>query len=171
MNEESHDSKDEQGVQTEPRRSKKTRVEKSFGPKFLTYLLENEPQNYEEVVSSSEGPLWEEAIKSEIDSILPNHTWKRVDLLSGCKPLGSKWIFKRKMKADGFIDKYKARLVIKGYKQRKSLDYFDTYFLMLRINSIRMILTIVTLRNLEVHQMDEKTAFLNGDLDEEIYME
>ena len=171
MNEESHDSEDEQGVQTEPRRSKRTRVEKSFGPEFLTYLLENEPQNYEEAVSSSEGPLWKEAIKSEVDSILQNHTWELVDLPPGCKPLGSKWIFKRKMKADGSIDKYKARLVIKGYRQREGLDYFDTYSPVTRINSIRMILAIAALRNLEVHQMDVKTAFLNGDLEEEIYME
>ena len=69
-------------------------------------------------MSSSEGPLWKEVIKSEVDSILHNHTWELVDLPSGCKPLGSKWIFKRKMKADGSIDKYKARRVIKGYKQR-----------------------------------------------------
>ena len=94
-----------------------------------------------------------------------------MDLPPGSKPLGSKWIFKRKMKADGTIDKYKARLVIKGYKQREGLDYFDTYSPVMRITSIRMILAIAALRNLEVHQMDVKTAFLNGDLEEEIYME
>ena len=75
------------------------------------------------------------------------------------------------MKADGTIDKFKARLVIKGYKEKEGLDYFDTYPPVTRINSIRMVLVIVTLRNLEVHQMDVKTSFLNGDLDEEIYME
>ena len=75
------------------------------------------------------------------------------------------------MKADGSIDKYKARFVIKDYRQRESLDYFDTYSLVTRINSIRMILAIAALQNLEVHQMDVKTAFLNGDLEEEIYME
>ncbi|GJW39705.1 putative RNA-directed DNA polymerase [Tanacetum coccineum] len=74
------------------------------------------------------------------------------------------------MKADGTIDKYKARLVIKGYRQREGLDYFDTYSPVTRITSIRMILAIAALRNLEVHQMDVKTAFLNGDLEEEIYM-
>ncbi|GKG26569.1 zinc finger CCCH domain-containing protein 14 [Tanacetum coccineum] len=72
------------------------------------------------------------------------------------------------MKSDGTIDKYKARLVIKGYKQREGLD---TYLLVMRITSIRMVLAIVAIRNLEVHQMDVKTAFLNGDLEEEIYME
>ena len=68
------------------------------------------------------------------------------------------------MKADGSIDKYKDKLVIKGYKQREGLDYFDTYSPVTRINSIRMILVIAALRNLVVHQIDVKTAFLNGDL-------
>ena len=94
-----------------------------------------------------------------------------MDLPPGCKLLSSKWVFKRKRKLDGSIDKYKARLVIKGYKQTEGLDYYDTYSPMTRINSIRMVLVISTLRNCEVHQMDVKTAFLNGDLDEEIYME
>ena len=94
-----------------------------------------------------------------------------MDLPPRMKPLSSKWIFKRKMKADGTIEKYKARLVIKGYRQKEGLDYFDTFSPVSRITSIRMILTIAALRNLEVHQMDVKTAFLNGDLDEEIYME
>ena len=122
-------------------------------------------------MSSTEGPLWKEAIRIEIDSIMQNHTWELVDLPPGCKPLGSKWIFKRKMKTDGTIDKYKARLVIKGYKQKEGHDYFDTYSPVTRINSIRMILAIVASQNLEVHQMYVKTAFLNGDLEEEIYME
>ncbi|GJS11004.1 retrotransposon protein, putative, ty1-copia subclass [Tanacetum coccineum] len=74
------------------------------------------------------------------------------------------------MKADGTIDKYKARLVIKRYRQREGLDYFDTYSPVTRITSIRMVLAIAALRNLKVHQMDVKMAFLNGDLEEEIYM-
>ena len=77
----------------------------------------------------------------------------------------------RKRKLDGSIDKYKARLVIKGYKQTEGLDYFDTYFPVTRINSIRMVFAICALRNLKVHQMDVKITFLNGELDEEIYME
>ncbi|KAL6345603.1 hypothetical protein AAG906_017333 [Vitis piasezkii] len=166
---ESQDQNEE--VEVEPRRSKRVRTEKSFGPDFLTFMLEGEPQTFKEAVNSTEGLMWKEAIKSEIDSILQNHTWELVDLPPGCKPLSSKWIFKRKMKVDGSIDKYKARLVIKGYRQTEGLDYFDTYSPVTRINSIRMVLAIAALRNLEIHQMDVKTAFLNGDLDEEIYME
>ena len=122
-------------------------------------------------MSSPEAPYWKEAINDEVESILQNHTWKLVDLPPGSKPLGYKWIFKKKMKADGSIDKYKARLVIKGYKQKEGLDYFDTYSPVTRISSIRMLIAIAAIQNLEIHQMDVKTAFLNGDLDEKIYME
>ncbi|GKE26616.1 retrovirus-related pol polyprotein from transposon TNT 1-94, partial [Tanacetum coccineum] len=154
----------------EPRRGKRARTEKSFGLDFVSFMVENEPTSYQEAVTSSEAHQWKEAIKSEIDSILQNHTWELVDLPPGCKLLGYKWIFKKKMKAEGTIDKYKARLVIKGFRQHEGLDYFDIYSPVTRITSIRMILAIAALRNLEVHQMDVKTAFLNGDLEEGIYM-
>ena len=114
-------------------------------------MLESEPQNFkDEVVTSPEGALWKEAINSEVESILQNHTWKLVDLPLRCKHLEYKWIFKRKMKADGSIDKYKARLVIKGYRQRECLNYFDTYSPVMRINFIRMIIAIAALPNLEI---------------------
>ena len=135
------------------------------------YVLEGEPRNFKEAMNSTESLMWKEAIKSEIDSILHNHTWELVDLPLGCKPLNFKLVFKRKRKVDGSIDKHKARLVIKDYKQTEGLDYFDTYSSVMKINSIRMVLAIFALRNLEVHQMDVKTTFLNGNLDEEIYME
>ena len=74
------------------------------------------------------------------------------------------------MKANGSIDKYKARLVVKWFRQKEGLDYFDTYSPVTRITSIRMLILIASLYNLEIHQMDVKTAFLNGELEEEIYM-
>ena len=157
--------------EVEPRHNKRARVEKYFSPNFLTYMIEGEPRTYKEAVNSTKGLMWKEAIDSEIESILYNHTWELVELPPSCKTLSSKWVFKRKRKVDGSIDKYKARLVIKGYKQTKGLDYFETYSPITRINSIRMVLVIAALRTLEVLQMDVKTTFLNGDLKEEIYME
>ncbi|GJR00274.1 retrovirus-related pol polyprotein from transposon TNT 1-94 [Tanacetum coccineum] len=150
--------------------AKGQKFEKSLGPDFVSFMVENEPTSYREAVTSSEGQQWREAIKSEIDSILQNHTWELVDLPTGCKPLGYKWIFKKKMKADGTIAKHKARLVIKEFRQREGLDYFDTYSPVTRITSTRMVLAIAALRNLEVHLMDMKLTFLNEDLKEEIYM-
>ena len=75
------------------------------------------------------------------------------------------------MKPDGTIDKYKARLVVKGYRQKESLDYFDTYSPVTRITSIRMLIALAAVHDLKIHQMDVKTTFLNGELEEEIYME
>ena len=154
-----------------PRRSKRQKTSTSFGSDFVTFLLESEPQTFKEAMLSSDSTSWKEAVNSEIESILSNHTWELVDLPPGNKPLGSKWIFKRKMKDDGTIDKYKARLVVKGFRQKEGLDYFDTYSPVTRITSIRMLIALAAVYGLEIHQMDVKTAFLNGELEEEIYIE
>ena len=122
-------------------------------------------------MSSFESIYWKEADNSEIESILRNHTWELDDLPPGNKPLGSKWIFKRKMKPDGTIDKYKAKLIVKGYREKEDLDYFDTYSPVTRITSIRMLIALAAVYDLKIHQMDVKTTFLNGELEEEIYME
>ncbi|KAK3019192.1 hypothetical protein RJ639_002964 [Escallonia herrerae] len=99
----------------EPRCSKRARPFTSFGPDFLTYLLENEPRSYSKAMSSPEAPHRKEAINSEIESIMQSHTWKLVDLPPENKPLGCKWIFKRKMKADRTIEKYKVRTNYAAY--------------------------------------------------------
>nr|GEU46452.1 zinc finger, CCHC-type [Tanacetum cinerariifolium] len=83
---------------------------------------------------------------------------------------GCKWIFKKKMKFDGIIDKFKARLVIQGFRQKEGINYFDTYAPVARITTIRMLLALATIHNLVIHQMDIKTTFLNGDLDKEVYI-
>ena len=87
------------------------------------------------------------------------------------KPIGCKWMFRRKYNSDGTLNTYKARLVAKGFRQKEGIDYFDTYALVARITTIRVLFALASLDNLYVHQMDVKTTFLNGDLDEEIYME
>ncbi|TNV98057.1 hypothetical protein C5H24_12665, partial [Xylella fastidiosa] len=114
--------------------------------------------------------FWKEAIQDEMDSIMGNDTWILADLPPGSKAIGCKWIFKKKMKVDGTIDKFKARLVAKGFTQKEGIDYFDTYAPVARISTIRVLLAIASIHKLHIHQMDVKTAFLNGELDEEIYM-
>ena len=94
-----------------------------------------------------------------------------VDLPPENKTIGYKWIFKRKLKSDSFVDKYKARLVAKGYQQKEGLNYFDIDSPVSRITSIRMLIAIAPLNNMEIHQMDVKIAFLNGELYEEVYMD
>ena len=93
-----------------------------------------------------------------------------VDLPPGAKPIGCKWIFKRKLNPDGSVDKFKARLVAKGFTQKQNIDYFDTFAPVTRISSIRVLIALASIYKLVIHQMDVKTAFLNGDLEEEIYM-
>ena len=94
-----------------------------------------------------------------------NHTWELVDLPPSAKTIGCKWIFKRKLKQDGSIKKYKARLVVKDFKQRKNVDYFDTFAPMTRIVSIRVLIALASIHNLMIHQMNVKTTFLNEDLE------
>lgn len=109
----------------------------------------------------------EQAIKIEIDSIKKNNIWT---LPQGVKPIGCNWIFKKKYNPDGSINKYKARLVVKRFTQNQNVDYFDTFSLVTRISSIQMLIALSSIHKLVIHQMDVKTAFLNGDLEEEVYM-
>jgi hypothetical protein len=142
-------------------RDKRQRIAKSFGDDFIVYL----------VYASPDADDWKEAVRSEIDSILSNGTWELSKLLFGCKPVGCKWVFKKKLRSDGTIDKYKARLVAKGYTQKEGEDFFDTYSPVARMTTIRVLLSLVASYGLIIHQMDVKTSFLNGELDEEIYMD
>ncbi|GJZ93659.1 zinc finger, CCHC-type containing protein [Tanacetum coccineum] len=137
----------------------------SVVPKEVTE--EDDPKTFDEAMKSQDVAFWKEAINDEMDSIMGNNTWVLADLPPGCKPLGCKWIFKRKLKVDGTIEKFKARLVIQGFKQKSGIDYFDTYALVARISTIRLLIAMVSIHNLIIHQLDAKTAFLNGDLDEE----
>jgi hypothetical protein len=105
-----------------------------------------------------------------MDSILSNGTWELVDRPYGYKLVGCKWVFKNKLRPDGTVDKYKARLVAKGYTQKEGEDFFDTYSPVAKLTTIRVLLSLATSHGILVHQMDVKTTFLNGELEEEIYM-
>nr|GEY54891.1 zinc finger, CCHC-type [Tanacetum cinerariifolium] len=166
-----------------PRKSTRTRKAKSFGSDFQLYLVEGtrdktlSQREYCFIIEEDPRTLSEamtfrdvEAVQSEIDSIMHNDTWELTDLPPGCKALGCKWILKRKMKVNGSIDKYKARLVIQGFRQKEGIDFFDTYALVAWISTIKLLLALAAIHDLVIHQMDVKTAFLNGDLDEKIYM-
>ncbi|GJZ33049.1 zinc finger, CCHC-type containing protein [Tanacetum coccineum] len=134
--------------QLEPglRKIKRNRTPKDFGPKFQLYLIEGTRNE-------------KEAINDEMDSIMGNNTWVLADLPPSCKPLGCKWFFKRKLKVDETIEKFKARLVIQGFKQKSGIDYFDTYAPVARISSIRLLIAMALIHNLIIHQMDVKTYF------------
>ncbi|KAK3160978.1 hypothetical protein QOZ80_1BG0069800 [Eleusine coracana subsp. coracana] len=154
-----------------PRRSKRQRTAKYFSDDFTVYLVDDTPRTISEAYASPDADDWKEAVHSEMDSILSNGTWKVVDRPYGCKPVGCKWVFKKNLKPDGTIDKYKARLMAKGYTQKEGEDFFDTYSPVARLTTIRVLVALAASHGLIVHQMDVKTAFLNGELDEEICMD
>ena len=135
--------------------------------------IEDDPKTFSQAMSSRDVAFWKEAVNDEIDSILFNNTWVLVDLPPSSKLIGCKWVFRRKYNTNGSIQTFKARLVAKGFTQKKGVDYFDTYSLVVvaRITSIRVLFALASIYKLYVHQMDVKTAFLNGDLKEEVYME
>jgi hypothetical protein len=147
------------------------RTEKSLADDYIIYLVDKEPRSLIEAYTSPDVEYWREAVRSEMDSIISNRTWEITDLPAGCKPVGCKGIFRRKRRPDGTIEKYKARLVAKGFTQKKEEDYFDTYSSVARLPTIRVLLALAAAYKLLVHQMDVKTTFLNGELEEEIYMQ
>lgn len=134
------------------------------------FLVDEDPKSYEEAMTSIDAFFWKDVIKSELDSIMENHTWDLVELPKGCRPIKCKWVFRNKLRPDGSIDKFKARLVVVGYTQKKGNNFFGTYSPITKIATIRTLIAFAAIHGLIVHQMDVKIAFLNGDLDEEIYM-
>jgi hypothetical protein len=153
-----------------PRRSKRPRTAKSFGDDFTIYLMDDTPKTIAEALASPDVDDWKEVVRSEMNPILSNRTWELIDRPYGCKLVGCKWVFKKKLRPDGTIDMYKARLVAKGYTQKKGEDFFDTYSHVARFTTICVLLSLATSHGMLIHQMDVKTAFLNGELEEEIYM-
>lgn len=121
-------------------------------------------------MTTSDAPLWNEAITSEMDFILEHETQVLTDLLSRCKPIGCKWIYKKKLNPDGTIDKYNVRLIAKGFSQNEGLNYFDTYLSNTCITTNRVLLALATSYKLKIHQINVKIVFLNGELEEVLYV-
>lgn len=109
-------------------------------------------------------------MREEYDSLFENKTWTLEKLPSGRKALDTKWVFKTKHNASGEIERHKARLVERGCAQVEGIDYTETYSPVIRYTSIRYLLALATKYNLHMHQMDVTTAYLNGELNEEIYV-
>ena len=106
----------------------------------------------------------------EMASLHKNEAWDLVELPVGRKPVGNKWVFKKKKNAEGKVEKYKARLVAKGYSQVPGIDFGDIFSPIANVTSIRLLLSVDAAFDFEVEQMDVKTTFLQRDLEEEIYM-
>lgn len=133
----------------------------------LLITINEEPWDFEEAKAHRE---WVVACEDEIESIVKNKTWDLVDLPLGAKTIRLKWVFKIKRNPDGSIIKFKARLVAKGYVQRHGIDYDEVFAPVAQIETIRFILSLAATNHWEVHHLDVKTAFLHGELKEEVYV-
>ena len=109
-------------------------------------------------------------MECEMESMRQNNVWDLVELPHGINAIGSKWVFKQKSDANGRINRYKARLVAKGFTQKYGLIYDETFCPVVRFESVRTIIALAAKYELKLHQMDATTAFLNGELKEDIFM-
>jgi hypothetical protein len=141
---------------------------------LVSYALitsSEDPSTFQEAIDSSEKDKWMEAMVEEMESLSKNKTWELTELPKGKKPIGCKWVFKRKeavSEKEG--ERFKAQLVAKGYSQRRGIDYDEVFSPVVRHTSIRAVLALVVDQDLELEQLDVKTAFLHGNLEEEIFM-
>jgi hypothetical protein len=110
-------------------------------------------------------------MNEEYHSLMANDTWDLVPLPKGRKLVRCKWVYRNKYASDGSVERHKARLVAKGFSQVEGIDYNETFAPVAKMNFICLVLSLVASHKWEVHQMDVKSAFLHGDLQEEIYME
>ncbi|KAM2043175.1 hypothetical protein ACFXTI_036479 [Malus domestica] len=131
---------------------------------------EDDPITFHQAVNSSKAELWQAAMAEELAAMEKNKVWMLVPLPCNAKPIGCKWVFKTKRNTVGKVERHKARLVAKGFTQREGIDYNETFSPVSSKDSLRVIMALTAHFNLELHQMDVKSAFLNGDLFEEIVM-
>ncbi|CAI7778162.1 unnamed protein product [Closterium sp. NIES-53] len=137
---------------------------------FSPVEMPGEPATLKEALESSDAEEWKKAMESELKSIEENGTWEFVELPEGRKAITSKWLFKIKSDADGKIERYKSRLVAKGYQQKEKVDYKELFAPVVKPATLRTLLAGAAIKGWVVKQMDVTTAFLNGVLEEEIFM-
>ncbi|GMF17028.1 unnamed protein product [Phytophthora fragariaefolia] len=130
-----------------------------------------EPDTFSDAMESAHSMQWENAADDEFDSLMKNDTRELVPREKHMKVLQNRWIFRVNYLANGEIERYKARLVIKGFMQIYGIDYLEVYSPVVRLETLRVLLTLAAVWDYEVHQMDVTTAFLNGAIDVEVYME
>ncbi|KAE8732274.1 hypothetical protein F3Y22_tig00002237pilonHSYRG01326 [Hibiscus syriacus] len=167
-NEEGGPSETEESIpQSQLRRST---IIRRPNPKYANATIieeATEPETFEEASKSSE---WMTAMKEEIDALQQNQTWDIVPKIKDVKPISCKWVYKIKRRPDRSIERYKARLVARGFSQQYGLDYDETFSPVAKLTTVRVLLALAANKDLNLWQMDVKNAFLHGELDREIYM-
>ena len=135
---------------------------------FVMFTITSDPTTFEQAVKSDK---WRIAMNNEIDAIENNNTWELTNLPAGAKTIGLKWIFKTKLNENGEVEKYKARLVAKGYSQQYGVDYTEVFAPVARWDTIRMVIALAAQKGWNVYQLDVKSAFLHGELNEEVFVD
>jgi hypothetical protein len=135
---------------------------------LMSDLIDREPSSFQE---ASEQQVWRDAMVEEHASIMKNDVWEVVPRPEGKSVVGSRWIYKIKHVADGSIEKFKARFMAKGFSQKEGVDYDETFASVARYTSIRVVISLAAEMGWQIHQMDVKTTFLNGVIEEEVYIE
>ena len=137
---------------------------------LVSVTNQDDPLRYCDAMEDSDKDKWQDAMNQEMESMYSNSFWELVDPLEDVRPIGCKWIFKRKRGIDRKVETFKARLVAKGYTQKEGVDYEEIFSPIAMLKSIRILLSIASCLDYEIWKMDVKTAFLNGYLEESIYM-
>ena len=154
------------------RRSERERRPPDFYGERANACTQNdqEPTTLQEALSSAESSRWMEAMNAEMNSLDHNKVWNLVELPKDRKAIGSKWVYKIKTGADRNVERYKARLIAQGFSQKYGADYDETFCPVVRLESVRGLIALAVQCGLKLHQIDVTTAFLNGELEEEVYM-
>ena len=134
----------------------------------LVLFAESDPIAFDEAIKDSK---WRKAMDAEIEAIERNHTWELMELPEGEKTVGVKWIYRTKLNEKGEVDKFKARLVAKGYTQKYGIDYSEVFSPVARHDTIRMIISLAAMNEWIVFQLDVKSAFLHGELVEQVFVD
>jgi hypothetical protein len=141
-----------------------------FCSNFSLSITDDDPRTVREAVDSEDVNLWKRALDEEMASLDKNEAWDLVEFPTRRKPIGNKWVFKKKLNVEGKVGKYNAQLVAKGYSQVEGIDFGEIFSPVSKLISIRFFLSVDAAFDFEVEKMDLKTTILHGDLEEEIYM-
>ena len=131
----------------------------------------HEPANLKEALESDQSQEWRQAMDEEMASLSSNNTWTLEPIPAGARPIPVKWIYKLKKDVHGNVDRYKARLVAKGFRQQEGVDFDEVFAPVGKYTTLRALLATTAVTDMELHHLDIKTAFLNGELEEEVYVE